>query len=206
LRPITLLKRGLCLSALLLFCGVRLFAANGFAQGDILDKDVLDLQGRAVNPLAPGEGKVVVLIFVRTDCPISNRYAPEIKRLAAKYASPKVDFWLVYPNADESAEAVRRHLKDYGYELGALRDPRHALVKLTGVSVTPEAAVFVRGEAAQPGVPVYRGRIDDRFVAFGKMRPEPTTRDLEEVLDALRQDKQVAPRRTAAVGCFISEQ
>jgi hypothetical protein len=198
---ITPLKHGLCLFALLISCGVR-----GLAQGDILDKDVLDLQGRAVNPLAPGEGLAVVLIFLRTDCPISNRYAPEIKRLAAKYAAANVNFWLVYPNADESAEAIRRHLKDYAYDLKALRDPRHALVKLTGVSVTPEAAVFARDEAAQSHALVYRGRVDDRYVAFGKMRPEPTTRDLEEVLDALRQGRKVEPRRTAAVGCFISEQ
>jgi hypothetical protein len=198
---ITPLKHGLCLFALLISFGVR-----GLAQGDILDKDVLDLQGRAVNPLALGEGRAVVLIFLRTDCPISNRYAPEIKRLAAQYAAAQFDFWLVYPNADESAEAIRRHLKDYSYDLNALRDPRHALVKLTGVSVTPEAAVFVRDKAAQSSALVYRGRIDDRYVAFGKVRPEPTARDLAEVLDALRQGKRVEPRRTAAVGCFISEQ
>ena len=32
---------------------------------------------------------------------------------------------------------------------------------------------------------VYRGRIDDRYVDFGTARAAPTTRDLEQVLDAI---------------------
>ncbi len=42
---------------------------------------VIDLAGKAVDPFAVARGKAVVLIFVRTDCPISNRYAPVIQRL-----------------------------------------------------------------------------------------------------------------------------
>jgi hypothetical protein len=162
------------------------------------------LQGRARNPLAVEDGKIVVLIFLRTDCPISNRYAPEIKRLAAQYASSRVDFWLVYPGADETAKVIGQHLKDYGYELNALRDPRHALVKLSGVTVTPEVAVF-RPAKNHPGAPLYRGRIDDRYVAFGKMRPAPTTHDLEVTLEVLKQGKNIEPHGTTAVGCFISQ-
>src|SRR5687767_6621339 len=37
----------------------------------------VDLAARPVDPIAPGAGAVTVLIFVRTDCPISNRYVPE---------------------------------------------------------------------------------------------------------------------------------
>lgn len=189
---------------MLLLCGGA--AAQPPKHAAILGNDALDLQGRAVNPLAPGDGKAVILIFLRTDCPISNRYAPEIKRLAAKFAPAQFDFRLVYPNADESVETIRRHLKDYGYELNALRDPHHALVKLTGVSVTPEVAVFTRDGRGRARIVVYRGRIDDRYVAFGKARPAPTAHDLEEVLEALKEGKRIEPRRTEAVGCFISEQ
>ena len=51
---------------------------------------------------------------------------------------------------------------------------------------------------------VYRGRIDDRYVAFGKMRPAPTVRDLEQVLEAIIAGKEVKTKVTKAVGCFIS--
>ncbi len=42
-----------------------------------------------------------VLVFTTTDCPISNRYAPEIKRLTAKFAG-KARFVLVYPVAGDT--------------------------------------------------------------------------------------------------------
>lgn len=161
---------------------------------------LLDLSGRRVEPLRAGHAKAIVFLFTRSDCPISNRYAPEIRRLYEKFAPHGVTFWLVYPDPGESAEAIRRHLKEYEYPMGALRDPEHSLVKLTGAKVTPEAAVFMRA-----GKMVYRGRIDDLYVAFGKARRAPTTHDLEQVLEAIFAGKPVTSGTTPAVGCFISD-
>lgn len=160
-----------------------------------------DLAGKPVAPFAVTDPKVLVFIFVRSDCPISNRYAPEVKRLAQKFAD-KVKFRLIYPGADETSEAIRKHLSDYEYSLEALRDEQHALVKLTGAQVTPEAAVFVRDK--KEWRLVYRGRIDDRYLAFGKMRPAPTVRDLELTLEAVSKGKTLKLRTTTAIGCFIS--
>jgi hypothetical protein len=50
---------------------------------------------------------------------------------------------------------------------------------------------------------VYTGRIDDRYVSFGRKRAAPTTRDLERVLEALLAGEAVAPRTTPGIGCFI---
>ena len=95
---------------------------------------------------------------------------------------------------------VRRHLAAFSYDLPAVRDTGQELVKLTGVSVTPEVAVI-----DARGLRVYRGRIDDRWVDFGKDRPAPTTRDLENALEAITNGKSVAVRETRAVGCFLSD-
>ncbi len=35
-----------------------------------------DLDGKPANPFAQASGKVVVLVFLRQDCPVSSRYAP----------------------------------------------------------------------------------------------------------------------------------
>ena len=161
---------------------------------------LLDLTGRRLNPLQTIEAKALVFLFTRTDCPISNRYAPEVRRLEEKFAAKGVTFWLVYPNPYESVESIQKHIKAYGYGSGVLRDPTHSLVKMTGVRVTPEAAVFGPGSRM-----VYRGRIDDRYVAFGKMRPQPTTHDLEHSLEAILQGNPVSMKTTPAVGCFISD-
>ena len=159
-----------------------------------------DLDGRQVEPLLAKDAKAIVFIFIRTDCPLSNRYAPEVRRLDNKFAKSGVRFWLVYPDSDESGEIIRNHIKEYQYRLSALRDPEHKLVKITGAQVTPEAAVFLPG-----GRMVYRGRIDDRYVALGKARPAPTTRDLEQVLEAILEGRQVTNKTTAAIGCIIPD-
>jgi hypothetical protein len=164
---------------------------------------VLDLVGRSVDPLAGARSQPTVFIFTRTDCPISNRYAPEIQRLKEEFAAHHVTFWLVFVDPHESSEAIRKHVNEYGYRLGVLRDPSHALVKLTGVRVTPEVAVFVP-DGSEPRM-VYRGRIDDKYVDFGKERPQPTTHDLERVLKTIAEGKPVKTETTRAVGCFISD-
>jgi Redoxin len=162
---------------------------------------LLDLEGKSVNPLADQGAKAVVFIFARPDCPISNRYAPEVRRLNASFAPEKVKFWLVYPEADTPPDSIRRHVEEYDYNCGALRDPRHELVKATGVGVTPEAVVFVFNRSGARMI--YRGRIDDRYAAFGKHRPAPTAHDLEDVLNAVVKGAAVEFKTTPAVGCYI---
>jgi hypothetical protein len=163
---------------------------------------VLDLDGRAVDPLAI-EGRASVLVFVRTDCPIANRYAPEIRRLQEAFAARGVELWLVYADAAEPIEAIRAHLRAFDLPLRALRDPAHVLVRKAGARVTPEAALFV--PAAGGARLAYRGRIDDRYLAFDRMRPAPTTHDLEDALEAVLAGRAVPKETTPAVGCFLAD-
>jgi hypothetical protein len=154
-------------------------------------------------PALPAAGDPpAVLLFARTDCPITNRYAPELRRLRDRFAARGVRFWLVYPDPGETDTEVQRHAREFGYGMPTLRDATHALVRLAGARVTPEAAVFV-GDAAGPRL-VYRGRIDDRNVAFGKTRRVPRTRDLEHVLAALARGELLPTRTTTAIGCAIA--
>jgi hypothetical protein len=191
------------LSIILLIAAMMPAAASFGHASAAAQSRLMDLNGSEVDPLKAIGAKVIVFLFTRTDCPISNRYAPEVKRLARRFASKEVKLWLVYVDPEETVEAIRNHIKEYEYRLDALRDARHALVKMTKARVTPEAAVFVAGEKGARLV--YRGRIDDRFVDFGKMRRAPTTRDLESALEAVIEGKPVALKTTTAVGCFIPD-
>ena len=148
--------------------------------------------------LAQAEPLATVLVFTTTDCPISNRYAPEVQRLAAKFAG-RIKFVLVYPVPADSPERIREHQKHYGYAIETQRDTDQKLVKQTGVTVTPEVALMKGAQV------VYRGRIDDRYVDFGKDRPQPTTRDLEAALDAVVAGKPIAVRETRAIGCILAD-
>jgi hypothetical protein len=144
-----------------------------------------------------------VFVFTRSDCPISNRYAPELERLHRQAAAASIEFWMVFVDPAESARDVREHLKRFAYTGGALRDLRHDLARAAGATIAPEAAVFVY-ESGAPRL-VYRGRIDDRYQALGRMRPAATTRDLESVIHQVRNGASVVQRETEAVGCIIAD-
>ena len=156
------------------------------------------LDGTEVAPLASADGiEATILLFVMTDCPISNRYAPELRRLHEEFAGA-ARFWLVYVDAQRPVGELREHWASFGYPFGALRDVDGALVALAGATVTPEVAVFDAGQRM-----IYRGRIDDRFVSFGVARAAPRTRDLHDRLTRVAAGETVAFSETRAVGCYI---
>jgi len=161
-------------------------------------KTALHLDGTAAKPFQRAPGKPVVLVFVRTDCPISNRYAPLIQRISSQYAN-KVAFWLVYLGKTASADKIRQHQSEYGYRVPALRDPQHVLVAEAQVLVTPEAAVFDAHHRL-----VYHGRIDNFYEDVGRSRPAATTHELDEAIQAVLSGK-TPPPNSPGVGCFIAD-
>jgi hypothetical protein len=159
----------------------------------------LRLNGQPADPFASA-AHVRVLLFVRTDCPITNRYAPELQRVAQEFKGRDVRFWLIYPDAAETAPAIRDHIAQYHFPGEPLRDPTHVLVRRAHATVAPEAAVF---DAA--GHLLYHGRIDDRYVDIGKARPAAQTHDLENAIAAVLAGKPVAEAETRAVGCSLAD-
>ncbi|HXV60265.1 MAG TPA: redoxin domain-containing protein [Vicinamibacteria bacterium] len=159
--------------------------------------ELYDLDGRTVDPFEGGEP--TAFVFVRSDCPIANRYAPELTRLDASFSSKGGRLWLVYPDRMETAATIRAHKEEYSLAMPALRDPQHDLVRRVGASITPEAAVFDAG-----GTMIYRGRIDDRVPTYGAWRA-PTTRELAGAMESALEGRSFEPAVTTAVGCFISD-
>lgn len=158
-----------------------------------------DLAGNPVDPFT-SRAPVAVLLFVQTDCPISNRYAPALARLAARFQPQGVAFYLVYPDRREDADAIGRHVREYGLPGRALRDVQHVLVNRVGATVTPEAVVL-----GPRGNIVYRGRIDDRYMALDQVRPQATRHDLANALEAALAGRPPDPSATEAIGCFIAD-
>ena len=86
------------------------FAASQFAALVIMHCAALaatapygvDLDGHPVM-LAQSTAPAIVLFFTASDCPISNRYEPEMLRLEQEFAPSRVEFWWVYPNPEDTA-------------------------------------------------------------------------------------------------------
>jgi AhpC/TSA family len=158
-----------------------------------------DLDGHPFNLLAADSDKIVVLVFLRRDCPVSSRYAPIIQQISKRHAG-RANFWLVYPDKSDSPQAIRKYLEDYGYHLPALRDPEHTLVKRARVQITPEVAVFDHSRQL-----IYDGRIDDWYVDLARAKPAPTTHELDDAIRAALAGKPVAKSEVRGVGCYISD-
>ena len=165
------------------------------------DIELKDATGATHHPLEVKDAAGTVLIFIATDCPISNSYAPEINRIIAEYGGEgrgKFRFYLVYADPDLTPAAAGKHAHDFGYTCPALLDTQHRLVERLRARVTPEAVVLGPGGAVR-----YHGRIDDKWAGYGKARPEPTVRELRGALDAIRVGKQVPTPENEAIGCPI---
>ena len=162
---------------------------------------VPDLNGQLVDPLEHTTAiKATVVLFISTDCPVSNRYAPDVRRMYDTFSKAGVRFWLVYPNPADTTADIRDHLKSFSYPGTAVRDVKHDLAKRAGATITPEAVVFdASGRLA------YRGRIDDRYSAVGVERATATKQDLRDAIAATIAGTPVTNRFTQAVGCYIAD-
>jgi len=181
--------------------GTLVFAGLLFAPPQVRVQG-LDGGPPTVDPFAaPAGTRAIVFLFTATDCPISNRFAPEVRRLATAFGPQGVLFRLVYVNPAEDATAIRDHMAAFAYAgaTRAIRDSTHALVRFVGATITPEAVVYADGRV------VYRRRIDDRYVDLGLERPAATTHDLADALAAVVAGKPVPHPTTQAVGCFIAD-
>jgi hypothetical protein len=157
-----------------------------------------DVDGVVRDPFRPA-GPAGVLLFVASDCPISNGYAPEIQRICDSARTKGASCTLVYEDASIDAAAVRVHYDEYRYRaIPAVIDRDHAIAQRAKATITPQAVVVTSA-----GVIKYRGRVDDRYLALGRQRRVVTSHDLRDAIDAVIGGKPVRHADTEAVGCFI---
>jgi peroxiredoxin len=143
--------------------------------------------------------KAVVIFFTTTDCPLSNNDVPEMNRTRRDYEARGVAFYAVQADTTIADADVLEHTKEYQFSFPVLFDPRQVLVKMTGATTIPSAAVLT-----PDGTLPYLGRIDNRVEDFNIRRAEPTRFDLREALDAVLEGKPVPHSRTKAFGCAIN--
>jgi peroxiredoxin len=142
--------------------------------------------------------QATVLLFVATECPNSNTYAPVFARLHREYSARGVLFLSVYSDPADNTAAVQKHDAEYQIPYSGLLDPGHTLALETGARSTPEAVIL-----SPAGEVLYRGRVDDRFVDFGKTRFQPAHEDLREALDQVLSGQPVKNPVTKVLGCAI---
>ena len=156
------------------------------------DFKLVDLDG-GVQSLSDYQGRITVVSFLATKCPISNQYTARIRTLAEDFANKGVAFLAINSNSDESIGMIRAHAEKNGFEFPILKDENSAVADLYGAVRTPEVYVV-----DSKGILRYHGRIDNSRVAAGVRRS-----DLREAVNELLAGKDVSVSETKSFGCLI---
>src|SRR5262245_57148978 len=148
--------------------------------------------------LADLKDKVVVVVFVGTECPVNNAYMPRLAELHAEYSKKGVAFVAINANSQDTPERIAKHARHYELPFPVLKDADSAVADRFGAKRTPEAFVLDADRKVR-----YRGRIDDQH-GVGFNRASPTRRDLALALDELLAGKAVTTASTEVAGCSIA--
>ena len=180
---------------------LSLLALSACSSTDIVNLDVirvLDLEQQEHAPLLPDGRTGTVLVFMATDCPITNASIPALREIVADHAEEPLRFYFVHCQPECDREVARRHAAEFQLPGTVLLDGEQALVGATDATMTPEALVF---DCA--GDLIYRGRIDDWFADLGTKRQAATTHELRDAIQALLRGERPEVERTNPIGCVI---
>ncbi len=160
-----------------------------------------DIDGVKREPLYVAPGHTEALFFVTVDCPVSNYYSREIRRVCEDYAHRGLGCSLVYVDPATTDENARKHASEYAHgSYPRLVDREHVLVDATGAAITPTAVVIRSDETV-----AYRGRIDNFFASIGQSRRVVTEHNLRDALDSVFAGRPVLKPETPVVGCYIDD-
>ena len=160
----------------------------------------LELQGtdgKMHAPLAVGEKKAVLLFFVSPFCSTTRPFMPEINAIAAEYAD-RVAVALVHSDAEITVEVALQHADMSAVKATVLVDKEQKLARQVGAAVTPEAVLL-----SPAGAVLYKGRINDLYLAPTKRQRGASTKDLRDALEAVLSGRPVATPQPEAQGCKI---
>jgi len=170
-----------------------------FARPSIDDPGTLrDIRGLRRSLSEFSGARAYVVVFMGTDCPLANQYAPRLNELYQQYAPRGVEFLGVYPNEQESIDMVAAHAQDHDFPFPILKDLQQGLANELGVTRTPEVCVL-----NQQFLTRYRGRIDDQY-DVNRRQSAPNADYLVQALDSELANREVKVPLTEPTGCLLS--
>jgi peroxiredoxin len=137
--------------------------------------------------------KAIVLMFISTQCPVSNGYNTRMAALYNDYKDNGVVFLGINSNKAESIDEIRSHAKEHGLGFTILKDPDNKIADKLQANVTPE--IYLLNPELEL---LYHGRIDDN-----SRGTNITSQDLRTALNEMFAGKPVSVSRTKAFGCTI---
>ncbi len=139
------------------------------------------------------DSKALVLMFIATQCPISNDYNERMVKLVSDYSANGISFNGINSNKQESVDEIRDHSQKNKFNFLVLKDANNVIADKVHASVTPE--IYVLNSDFEV---LYHGRIDD-----SRRESEVKTQDLRNALDNILNNEEIKVTKTKAFGCTI---
>lgn len=137
--------------------------------------------------------KATVIMFIATQCPVSNAYNTRMAQLYADYKDKRVTFLGINSNMQEGVDEIKDHAKSNKLDFIILKDHNNLIADKFDASFTPEIYVLNGNSEI-----LYHGRIDD-----SRRESDVKTKDLRAALDEILSGKKVSVPKTKAFGCTI---
>ena len=189
------------LGCLLVGSPVTAVAAPGAGDPvDLIGVRVTDVTGHHHRiGISMGSVQPAVLVFLDTACPVATRYVPTLNALHAEAEARGVALYGVLSNPAITWQASADFVDDFGVTFPVILDSTGDLALRLGPRVTSESFVISTADRV-----VYRGRIDDRFAAVGKLRTRIASHDLQHCHRGRGGGRRPARalRRRRQIGCF----
>jgi thiol-disulfide isomerase/thioredoxin len=159
--------------------------------------ELVDARTGQVNRLVDYQGRVLVVVFVGTSCPVGDLYMPRLVELSKKYEPRNVDFLAINSNESDSIEDVAEYGRRSRVAFPILKDLENRVADRLLAERTCEALVIDgRGRLR------YRGAIDDQY-GLGSRRDQPVNHYLTSAIDEVLAGRNVSTAMTQVVGCPI---
>jgi peroxiredoxin len=188
-----------CMQVWVLCAAFGSASAGALAPGGHIADFTLKDQTGAVHQLYALSGKKAVVIMTQSNgCPIVRLAVPALREIRERYRSQDIEFLLLNPTLQDTADAVQHEAEEFGFGMTVLLDRTQKVGEAWGVDRTAEVFVI----DPKSWTLLYHGPIDDRLT-YESQRPVHHPY-LTDALDALLASKPVAVASVASPGCLIN--
>ncbi|MBT8382734.1 MAG: redoxin domain-containing protein [Ignavibacteria bacterium] len=154
---------------------------------------LLDYNGNEHSLSNYDDSLATVILFIATECPVSNDYNKRMQYIYNEYAPKGFAFLGINSNKAELVDRIKEHAEEKGLTFPVLKDEKNVIADMFEASVTPEAYILNSGLEI-----LYQGRIDN-----SRNESEVVSKDLETALDEIYSGSVVTKKKTKAFGCTI---
>ncbi len=140
------------------------------------------------------DSKAIVIIFIATQCPVSNAYNTRMVDIYNNYHEKNITILGINSNKTESIEECKAHAEEHGFKFTVLKDKGNVIADMFEAYHTPEAYVL----NSKTFEVLYHGRIDD-----SRDESNVESKDLANALDEILSGKEISVTTTKAFGCSI---